>query len=1072
MDTPLCFNPYLVSNRCDARNARGGSRGEFLRVLPRGVIKDGAMGLIKVMSTGEPRMFFNNTEYILSKNMCWPLAGRTPVPKTARFPRDGRAFKFHTYDQVETMLYAESKEAVFSAYRRHVVPCGNVIRMFGVTARGESVCVNVFGQKTYFYCKHVDYESLRQLLLTMIRVMYGEAYECAVEIRTACRMSIYGYRHDCVTDLWVVRCCSWIITKQMSEYLMSLNVPVYEAAVDPVTRFLVDRKVDSFGWCRLRSYHIRANKGISTANIEIDCEVGDVESITDDVTWPVYRCVSFDIECMSGEDRFPSPENVEDIVIQISCICFEVGGGTPQDKEGRGDEGDEALPAPRSPKAMLFTLGPCEPIPEVDVYEFPSEYEMMLGFFTFLGWYGPEFLTGYNINGFDLKYLITRMENIYRTPVSRFTKLTSGGRFFTYVPPEKQKMTFSASSHVKVVMTGTVIIDMYGVCMSKASAQNYKLNTMAHMYLGQQKEDLSYKEIPVTFRMGDAGRAQVGKYCVKDALIVMDLFNKIAYHYEVAAIARLARIPVRRAVFDGQQVRIYTCILEEAQARHMVLPSLPRSRPFNANNDPAASNSSSSSGSDDETGKVGYQGATVFEPDVGYYDSPVAVFDFASLYPSIIMANNLCYSTLLLEDSPEVDEKDVFSVSVDDGTTYRFVSKDVSRSILADLLERWLQKRREVRALMADCDDPTLRTILDKQQLALKVTCNAFYGFTGVSSGMMPCLPIAASITSVGRAMLSKTSEYIRDNLSDRVAVERFFGQEDFIDDAEYSVKVIYGDTDSVFVLFRGVRAESVCRASPAMTAHITEALFRPPVKLEYEKVFATLMMICKKRYIGRLVGRTELVMKGVDLVRKTACEYVKSVVREIMMLLFNDSEVAAAAVTLSNMTFKDMQRLGVPRAFHKILRCLSEARDTLYLNKADVNKLCLSSVLSQDVSSYKQKNLPHLAVIRRLASRSEELPSVGDRVPYVLTAPPAGSPKNVPNYELAEDPAYVVEKGIPINAAKYFEHIVKAVANVMSPVFPKDMEKKGDFFACVLPHRVYLGREFNGVCVKAEECE
>lgn len=146
-----------------------------------------------------------------------------------------------------------------------------------------------------------------------------------------------------------------------------------------------------------------------------------------------------------------------------------------------------------------------------------------------------------------------------------------------------------------------------------------------------------------------------------------------------------------------------------------------------------------------------------------------------------------------------------------------------------------------------------------------------------------------------------------------------------------------------------------------------------------------------------------------------------------------------------------------------KVVRRLCVAKDDLFLNRVDVRELTLSSVLSRDVSSYKQPNLAHLHVVRRLAERGDELPHVGDRISYVIVAPKTTA-KGIPNYELAEDPAYVAQHQIPMHAEKYFDQTVKAVANLIAPIFPKGECKKEKFLMSILPHRVYLDASFKEI--------
>ncbi|QQL09695.1 Ba87 [Baboon cytomegalovirus] len=1035
----MFFNPYLGGARkSPAWAVKRPVQKTFLEIVPRGAMYDGQSGLIKHKTGRAPIMFYQNIKHVLSDDMAWPCPLPSSSPPLETFlKRASGPLKFHTYDQVDGVLPHDTSEGISPRYRHHITPSGNVLRFFGATEQGHSICVNVFGQRSYFYCEYQDGDLLRDLLASASELVSEPRMAYALTIVQVTKTSIYGYGTRPVPNLYQVSMSNWTMARKIGEYLLDQGVTVYEIRVDPLTRLVIDKKMTTFGWCCVNRFEWRLKNKSSTCDLEIDCDVADLMAIPDDASWPVYRCLSFDIECMSAGGGFPAAEQVDDIIIQISCVCYETGGTGNGVNTVYGTSG-----------MHLFTIGDCGRVGTADVYEFPSEYEMLLGFLIFFRRYSPCFVTGYNINAFDFKYILTRLDTVYKISANHYSKLALNGRFHTYTPAKKHHAITAAT---KVFISGCVVIDMYPVCMAKTNSPNYKLNTMAELYLKQQKDDLSYKEIPVKFIAGSEGRADVGKYCMQDALLVRDLFNVINFHYEAGAIARLAKIPMRRVVFDGQQIRIYTSLLDECACRGFVLP----------NHKGAAADSS------DAPEVSSYQGATVFEPAIGYYNDPVAVFDFASLYPSIIMAHNLCYSTLIMPDGESPPDDQVFTVELENGVTHRFAKSTARLSVLSELLTKWVSQRRAVRETMKGCQDPVKRMLLDKEQLALKVTCNAFYGFTGVINGMMPCLPIAASITRIGRDMLTSTSKFVEENLAEPCLLHNFFNREDYSGDP-VEVKVIYGDTDSVFVCYRGITATALINRGSSLADYITQCLFIDPIKLEFEKVFVSLMMICKKRYIGKVAGESTLSMKGVDLVRKTSCEFVKNVTRDVIQLLFDDPEVSRAAVQLSHLTFEELKTQGVPSGFWRILQRICKARDDLYTSRARIEELVLSSVLSKDISLYKQAHLPHIAVVKRLAARSEELPTVGDRVFYVLTAPHDGRTTGVCNYEIAEDPTYVREHGVPIHADKYFDQVVKAVTNVLSPVFPPGALKKDKFLVGILPRRVYLESSFLPYCVKA----
>lgn len=138
-----------------------------------------------------------------------------------------------------------------------------------------------------------------------------------------------------------------------------------------------------------------------------------------------------------------------------------------------------------------------------------------------------------------------------------------------------------------------------------------------------------------------------------------------------------------------------------------------------------------------------FEGATVIEPKRGYYNDPIATLDFSSLYPSIIMAHNLCYTTLLT-----IPKKKELDIQEDQITTTPskslFVKSTVRKGILPEILENLLAARKKAKAELKQETDPLKQKVLDGRQYALKVSANSVYGFTGAQMGKLPCLEISA----------------------------------------------------------------------------------------------------------------------------------------------------------------------------------------------------------------------------------------------------------------------------------------------------------------------------------------
>ena len=156
-----------------------------------------------------------------------------------------------------------------------------------------------------------------------------------------------------------------------------------------------------------------------------------------------------------------------------------------------------------------------------------------------------------------------------------------------------------------------------------------------------------------------------------------------------------------------------------------------------------------------------FEGATVIEPKRGYFMDPVCTLDFSSLYPSVMMAHNLCYTTL-------VEPKEVFKLATKKKIKINrtpnndhFVDASVRRGILPMILEEFVMARKRVKAELKLATDPIEREVLEARQLAMKIVANSVYGFTGAHVGMLQCLPISCSVTSYGRAMIDLTKALV-----------------------------------------------------------------------------------------------------------------------------------------------------------------------------------------------------------------------------------------------------------------------------------------------------------------------
>ncbi|XP_026684257.1 DNA polymerase delta catalytic subunit-like [Diaphorina citri] len=137
-------------------------------------------------------------------------------------------------------------------------------------------------------------------------------------------------------------------------------------------------------------------------------------------------------------------------------------------------------------------------------------------------------------------------------------------------------------------------------------------------------------------------------------------------------------------------------------------------------------------------GEDQFEGATVIEPKKGYYADPIATLDFSSLYPSIMMAHNLCYTTLLTPQTITKLELTPDQYSKTPCGNF-FLKSSLRKGLLPEILENLLSARKQAKNDLKKETDEFKKKVLDGRQLALKISANSVYGFTGAQVGKLPC---------------------------------------------------------------------------------------------------------------------------------------------------------------------------------------------------------------------------------------------------------------------------------------------------------------------------------------------
>lgn len=288
---------------------------------------------------------------------------------------------------------------------------------------------------------------------------------------------------------------------------------------------------------------------------------------------------------------------------------------------------------------------------------------------------------------------------------------------------------------------------------------------------------------------------------LQDALLPLLLIEKLMLLVNYVEIARVTGVTVTFIITRGQQIKVISQLYRKAKQHSLVIPTNEVVR----NNDK-------------------FDGGLVMDPIKAYYVTPIATLDFASLYPSIMMAHNLCYSTLVDESEfTKMSKSDRLRDTIKTPSGDIFVKANVRAGILPEILSELLAARLNAKRLMNLATDPFEIAVLNGRQLALKISANSVYGFTGAQVGELPCVRISRSVTGFGREMIFETKTIIEEEFS----ISKGY---------EYDAVVIYGDTDSVMVKFGADNVKDTMALGIAAAKKVSER-FMEPIKMEFEKV-------------------------------------------------------------------------------------------------------------------------------------------------------------------------------------------------------------------------------------------
>lgn len=804
---------------------------------------------------------------------------------------------------------------------------------------------------------------------------------------------------------------------------------VHETNLDPLLKFTASKRLKLASWITATETIKPGEAELSvedrkftTADIDLYADWQDVDAFVPEgmvIVRPKY--VSFDIECNSKNhnSRLPDPEFPENCVFQIACTVGRFGEN------------------PKFRKMHLFTLYNPHDIPDVTVIRCASEKDLFLKWRAFVEEENPDAFVTYNGMKFDWNYMIHRAEKL-----GIYMKFAQISRIIGQ-RAENRQAAWSSSAYGEQKFRyldpmGRTNVDVLLEIERNYKLPQYGLNAVGEYFLKEHKDDITPRQLFMLFQLTveigpivdafpkgvvkketrieikkriqeilqmrrchgvvrelrtDLMNAKkgiefqnlvrnaltlTGTYCVQDTVLPINLCEKLNLWTTMEETSNCMNVPMSYLHTRGQQIKVLAQVYRDTIFNDIIIPYKDKPK---------------------DGASEKYEGAIVIEANPGDYNN-VVCFDFESLYPSIMIAYNICHTTLLRPDDPTPPEEcHVLEINTHVGCphdpqkrkkkkedimcfqhVHRFkkviIHPDGTREnegIMAKLVRNLLAERKVKKKEMAKLEakmkmakglaqeediafykkmgwpiiekgslteqeleilDVEIK-VLNAQQLALKVSANSSYGTLGAQTGPIPLVQGAEAVTGMGRMLIMKAVEYILKKYD--------------------CAKLVYGDTDSSMITFKGKTTEESFLMGDKIskeTSHYLKTLLLGlpedysitcpedgvsyridkyprdkmeflsdeekinihrydacPINLQFENLYKRYLLLSKKRYVAYAVNRkgeiVSRIKKGVVLARRDNCQYLRDTYKMLTDGVLENYDETTIMNTLYNQVHK-----------------------------------------------------------------------------------------------------------------------------------------------------------------------
>jgi DNA polymerase elongation subunit (family B) len=834
------------------------------------------------------------------------------------------------------------------------------INVFGLDKENRTVYIKIIGFTPYVYLELPDVPNVKwadKVSAVVEKLSFGLRNKPIAHKLMYKRKLYYAHKNADGSDkLFPFLCLSfkskshaqqlrWLRPQSIPGIGQNLVFKVHESDASPVLQMTCIRGVAPVGWLSILGSKVKESEKESICDTEyrVHWKYVSPSACTASVD-PLV--MSFDIECNSSNpNRMPDASKPGDKVFQISV----------------------SLTTKTSARTFLLTLGaPDQQIvgDSTEIIAYATEHELLCGYASFIALHKPQIVVGYNIFMFDIPYMINRAK--HTMCLSSFDR--QGYIIGQHAPHRKITWSSAAMKDQQfefLDVPGALFVDLLPIVKRDYKLDNYKLKTVSEYFLkGCTKDPLTPQDI---FKCYDTFTPKslgvVGKYCVQDSVIVSQLCSVMQVWVGLCEMATTCNVPIFSLYTQGQQLKVYAQVYKYCLGEGIVVEK----------NENVCSST--------------YTGAYVVDPVAGVYDN-VVPFDFASLYPTTIIAYNIDYSTMVLDESiPDskchvIEWEDHVGCAHDNHKKvekivcekHRFRFLRDGLGVIPTIIQRLLDARKQVnvqlKKLKHDNASKEQIDVLDKRQLSYKISANSMYGALGVQRGYLPFMPAAMCTTALGRKSIVAAAKFIQDT---------------------YNGQLVYGDTDSTMIMFPHVTDPARLWGLCEQIERDVATLFPSPMRLAFEeKIYKRFFILTKKRYIALECGEDgvftgKVTKKGILLARRDNSRAVRDVYEKtIMHVLHNTAPDIDGLVESVNSMFQ---------------RAYATAEFVITKSVGDVAGYKQKELPSDEKKRHKRlrdlnctetdfaaKCLPaHVQLAERMRQRGARV-DVGSRLEYVIT--------------------------------------------------------------------------------------